>query len=118
METTMTNVEQILLDAEQAGREAAETCVPNPMVVQSQTQSYFVSEGLCGFAWVTIRPARGAFVSFLKKRQYGSPGYNGGYQIWVSDYGQSYARKLAYANAFAKSLQENGVVAVADGRLD
>ncbi len=35
----------------------------------------------CGFANVSVRPARGKFVSFLKKADIGDSGWNGGYRI-------------------------------------
>lgn len=85
-----------------------------------------IMEGPCGFAWVTIRPARGAFVNFLKARGVGHSGYYGGYQISTNviereanvDFGQSYERKMAAAEAFAATLQTWGINAVAEGRLD
>ena len=37
----------------------------------------------CGFAWVKINPARGKFVSFLKKHNIGNTdSYYGGYMIY------------------------------------
>ena len=85
-----------------------------------------VMEGLCGFAWVTIRPARGKFVTFLKGIEIGRPGYYGGYEISTNvieretgvNFGQSYERKMAAAEAFAATLQAWGINAVAEGRLD
>lgn len=85
-----------------------------------------VMDGLCGFAWVTIRPARGAFVNYLKARGIGNKGYYGGYQISTYEieketgvnFGQSYERKMEAAEAFAQMLQVWGINAVAEGRLD
>ena len=39
----------------------------------------YVLDGLCGYAWVNISPARGAFVNYLKSREIGRKGYYGGY---------------------------------------
>ena len=39
----------------------------------------------CGFANVKIRPARGKFVSFLKKQEIGDNAYNGGWRISYYD---------------------------------
>ena len=39
----------------------------------------------CGFANVSIHPARGRFVSFMKKADIGSKGYQGGYRISYYD---------------------------------
>jgi hypothetical protein len=85
-----------------------------------------VMEGPCGFAWVTIRPARGAFVKFMKSIDKGRNGYYGGYEISTNvieretgvNFGQSYERKMAAAEAFAETLQAWGINAVAEGRLD
>ena len=39
----------------------------------------------CGFANVSIHPARGKFVSFMKKADVGDKGYGGGYRISYYD---------------------------------
>lgn len=78
----------------------------------------YILDGLCGFAWVTIKPARGAFVNYLKNRKVGSNGYYGGYEIWVREFGQSVDRKAAFAGAFAEVLNKYGISAYAGSRLD
>lgn len=78
----------------------------------------YILDGLCGFAWVTIKPARGAFVNYLKGRKVGSNGYYGGYEIWVREFGQSVDRKAAFAQAFADVLNKYGISAYAGSRLD
>lgn len=121
---------RIYKEADAAGSAAAEAAVPTPMIVGTPTtplgndidfkkQTYFVSEGACGFAWVKIFPARGAFVTYLKKAGIGSTNsYEGGYDIWVSGYGQSVTRKEAYAQAFAAVLKSYGINAYGQSRLD
>lgn len=121
---------RIYKEADAAGHEAATTVVPTPMIVGTPTtvlgndidykkQTYFVEGGVCGFAWVKIFPARGAFVNYLKSIKVGSTnGYEGGYDIWVRGYGQSVTRKAAYAGAFAQVLQKYGIKAYGDSRLD
>lgn len=105
--------------ANQAGVDAGNCFNPNPMIVAGGSKSYYVSEGMCGFAWVRIKPARGKFVSWLKKNGIGrSDSYGGGYVIWISGFGQSYERKLACAEAMAKVMEENGINAYAESRLD
>jgi hypothetical protein len=79
---------------------------------------WYEDEGVCGFAWVTVRPATTGFARWLLKSKRARVGYHGGAQIWVHDFGQSMARKEAYARAFAKVLVEAGYSAVADSRLD
>ena len=78
----------------------------------------YVLDGLCGFAWVNIKPARGAFVNYLKSRNVGSKGYYGGYEIWVREFGQSVDRKAAFARAFADVLAKYGINASVGSRLD
>lgn len=78
----------------------------------------YILEGLCGFAWVNISPARGAFVNWLKAQEIGSKGYYGGYEIWVREFGQSVDRKAAFAGAFAKVLNKYGIDAYGQSRLD
>jgi len=121
---------RIYKEADAAGSAAAEAAVPTPMIVGTPTtplgndidfkkQTYFVADGLCGFAWVKIFPARGVFVTYLKKAGIGSTnGYEGGYDIWVRGYGQSVTRKEEYAQAFAKVLNSYGINAYAQSRLD
>jgi len=78
----------------------------------------YVLEGLCGFAWVNVSPARGAFVNYLKSIDAGHKGYYGGYEIWVREFGQSVDRKSAFAGAFAGVLRKYGINASAGSRLD
>lgn len=78
----------------------------------------YILEGLCGFAWVNISPARGAFVNYLKSIDAGSKAYYGGYEIWVREFGQSVDRKSAFARAFARVLNSYGINASAGSRLD
>ena len=78
----------------------------------------YVLDGLCGFAWVTVSPARGAFVNWLKSQGIGSKGYYGGYEIWVREFGQSVDRKSAFAGAFADVLRKYDISAYSGSRLD
>ena len=78
-----------------------------------------MSDGVCGFAWVNIKPARGKFVKFLKDNNIGrKDSYYGGWTVWVSDFGQSVTRKENYARAFAKVLGDYGITAYSMSRLD
>ena len=115
--------------ASTAGVRALEACKPMPMVVGSPSTplgndidpkqpTYFVEGGVCGFAWVTIFPARGSFVSYLKSKGIGSKGYRGGWEIWASVGGQSMQRKEAWARAIAEVLRESGLKAYAGSRMD
>lgn len=120
----------LYMGANDAGEQAAEACTPRPMVVGTPSTpsgndldpdkpQYLVEGGVCGFAWVNIRPARGSLVAHLKAVGVGrTDSYYGGYTVWVSGYGQSLARKMAYARAFAGILREAGLDARAHSRMD
>ena len=126
----MKTPQEIYTEAHSAGMAAGHGCTPTPMVVGTPTtplgddidytkDTYYVSDGLCGFAWINIKPARGKFVTWLKKASIGrTDSYYGGYTIWVSEFGQSVARKENYARAFAKVLGDNGITAYNMSRLD
>jgi hypothetical protein len=79
----------------------------------------------CGFAWVTIKPARGAFVNQLKKDNIGSNGVYGGWRISIYDIidlpprlSQSMELKEIGARAYAEALRAHGVKAFAESRPD
>jgi hypothetical protein len=74
----------------------------------------------CGFAWVKIKPARGAFVKFCKKHGIGDNGSHGGWEIWspFSYNGQSMDLKEAGAKAFADVLKSHGITAWMQSRAD
>lgn len=67
---------------------------------------YYVSSGVCGFAWVVVKGARGLLRSELLEHGF-RPHYGGGLCLWISDHGQSYDRKKAHADEFADSLRES-----------
>lgn len=111
-----------------AGVEAANACVPTPMVVTQHANPFdtrsavlfrdVVSDGVCGFAWVVIKPATSRFARWLKDRRLARTGYGGGVHIWISDYNQSMQRKEAHARAMARVLEMSGINAYADSRMD
>lgn len=125
---TPAEAEKVYNDAHEAGLAAGANLTPTPMIVEEREnpwddnskvkRSYSVPQGVCGFAWVTIRPANSSYGNWLKKNGKATKAYDGGLQIWVKGFGQSYEKKSAYATAFAKVLRENGIEAQADGRLD
>ena len=115
-------VSELLKQAEAAGLKAGLEVSTNPVFYKdTKTGQVFDSaEGMCGFAWVNISPARGKFVNYLKKIGKGHKSYHGGWDYWVSsqELGQSITRKEAYAQAFAKVLKEWGINCYASSRLD
>ncbi len=132
--TTLTikkaSVDEIYREAYEAGLKAGKEVQVTPMIVGTETspfsniidetkQTYFVEGGVCGFAWVKIRPARGKFVQWLKEQNIGSKdNYEGGYTIWCHEFGQSLTRKEAFVGAFAKVLREYGIDAYGQSRID
>ena len=121
--------EKLLERAHLLGMDAGRDSTPTPMVVGSPStplgkdidyskKTYFVEGGVCGFAGVVIKPARGKFVSYLKSLDMGYNHYYGGYYVPVRVFGQSLARKEAYADAFAKALSEAGMSCYVDSRMD
>lgn len=119
--------------AHNSGMEAARNCVPTPMVVSSHSnplddsspvvESYYVPQGPCGFAQINFKGNTG-FARWAKKENLCDKSYSGGYYIWVGGQleefsgTQSMEIKEAYARAFAKVLNENGVKAYSSSRLD
>ena len=126
---------EILVEASESAEHAVKACRPTPMVVGSPTtpfgdeideskETWFVSGGVCGFASVVIKPARGKVVAELKKRKIGSAHYGGGYsfsswQVAPSiKFDQSYERAIAAARGAVEVLQQYGVTAYVDARID
>ena len=121
--------EKLLERAHLMGMDAGRRVGVTPMVVGTPTElfgneidwdksTYHVSDGVCGFAGVVIKPARGKFVSYLKSLGMGYKHYYGGWYVSVREFGQSMTRKEAYADAFAKVLTEEGMRCYVDSRMD
>jgi hypothetical protein len=121
----------VYAEAYAAAMEACNSAVPVPMIVGQAKGLFgneivpgtaeFVSDGVCGFAWVHITPARGPFVSWCKKRGPHPIGYTssyGGYDISMRMGNQSMQRKEAAGLAFAKVLNKYGINAYMASRMD
>jgi hypothetical protein len=126
---TKLDYQAIYDEAERAGIGAGLGITPEPMIVYEAHgltdtpikggKEWFVEGGVCGFAWVNIKPARGGFVAWLKAQGIGRlDGYQGGWTIWIGDYGQSMERKHAHAAAFVTVLKNYGINAGAYARMD
>jgi hypothetical protein len=80
----------------------------------------------CGFASVTIYPARGRLVSWLKDNKIGSNGYRGGWRISSYDVmkghpycsTQSMSIKEEACEAFRDELRKYGLTVYAESRAD
>ena len=80
----------------------------------------------CGFANISIHPARGPFVSWCKKMEIGSTGYGRGYRISYYDFmnghqynhTQSLDIKEVAMNAVSSYFKSLGITAYAESRAD
>ena len=116
--------------AHQAGMVAGTGHTPEPMYLVERENPFDdnspvihayepVMDGVCGFAWVNVKPGTSRFARWIRNTNHGrSDDYYGGTTVWVRYFNQSYERKLAYAEAFAEVLKEAGIRAYAHGRLD
>lgn len=91
--------------------------------------TYFVSDGVCGFAWVNAKASATEgrqFLNWLKGSVKSSKplsevldrgvlndpridSYYKGVSVWVGGFGQSMQKKEAYGQAFARVLNESGI---------
>lgn len=117
----MTNYAAIWAEADVAGLSAARACQTTPMVVVSLTDPRqpheYVPDGPCGFAWVTV-PGNTSFGRWAKKHGLMTKAYPKGLMHWVRVGQQSIQIKEAYARAFATILNEHGIPATWNSRLD
>ena len=81
----------------------------------------------CGFANVSIHPAKGRFVNILKKAGIGSNGYRGGWRISYYDVmpqdheyrgTQSMSIQEVATEAFRDELRKYGLTVYAESRAD
>ena len=119
----MSKEQKIYNEAHEAGIKAGMRSTPEPMTVRytdrdGNIRRDTINEGVCGFAYVWIKPARGKFVKFLKDNRIGYSSYEGGYKVSVHEFNQSMERKLAYAKAFCEVLDSYKIKAYSQSRLD
>lgn len=116
-------------EADKAGQAAAEVCTPTPMCVVERANPLDDSSpivkayepvmgGICGTAYVTIRPGTSAAAKYAKAEYGAFKAYYGGVQFSVNGYGQSVEKSLAYAGAFAGVLQGAGIKAYTDSWIN
>ena len=81
----------------------------------------------CGFANVSIHPARGRFVTFMKKAGVGDNGFRGGYRISYYDimpkdhpfsHTQSMSIREVACDAFRDELVKYGLTVYSESRAD
>lgn len=107
--------ETVYNEAHKAGLEAGNKSKPTPMVVQQHSdmlddnspvkKEWFVEGGVCGFAWIEIRPSNSTFGKWLKDtKRGGHSDYDHCIIVSCHEFGQSMQRKEAYCHAFVKAL--------------
>jgi hypothetical protein len=127
----MANMEHAALfdRAHAAGMAAGEAAKPMPMVVVQHAnplddsspvvrQYAPVMDGICGSAYVVVRPGTCSFARWLKANKGAYKAYYGGMQMGVHHFGQSYERKMAYAQAFCGVLEQAGIKAYTDSWIN
>ena len=117
----------LFAQAHAAGMTAGVKAVPTPMTVYEADvltgeptpdgQSWFVADGMCGFAWVSFA-GNTPWGRWAKANGKATKAYPTGLWVWVGEFNQSVARKEAYARAFAGVLTAAGIKAYAGSRLD
>lgn len=129
--------EKVFAEASAAYQKAFDGAIPQAMVVGSPSSPlgndidpskpvYYVSEGVCGFAWVHFSNGRGNFAKFMKEKKGGYNSYYGkGYEVWSSDFGrddqkrsQSMERKVAGCRAAVEVFRSYGIEANVQSRMD
>lgn len=111
--------ENVTMQAHNAGMLAVQSTQCPTMIVRDTCtgKTWEVPEGPCGFAYVTLRKSNTSFAIWAKKKGIFQKGYSGT-QLWVSDFNQSVTLKSAYAQAYARVLNENGIECYPGSRLD
>lgn len=136
------DMKALIARAGEAGEAAFRGAVPTPMVVYTPRDVmgsltggddggadpsqpiYGVSEGICGTAWVNVKPGGSRFARYLLSEGMARrDSYAGGvamstWKVCGDRYSQSYARWDAAATAIAKVLREAGIEAWAQSRID
>ena len=99
-------------EAKADGYVAGQDAIPTPMIVEGYEHEP-VMGGACGFAWVNFSMKKGLGRKFgrwlIDNGHAHKDSYYGGCTIWVSEHGQSMARKEAHAHAMAQTLQRVGI---------
>jgi len=112
-------------NAEAAGQLAVSAMSVNPMIVEQPGRSYYVADGVCGFAWVDITPKNKGNTTLGKQERkilecagFRKDWTGKKYNLWISGFNQSMQKKEAYAHAYAEVLRKAGLNAYAGSRMD
>jgi hypothetical protein len=109
---------KIYFEALEAGMAAGSAPLAiEPMVLSDGKTTYFVADGVCGFGWVHFSGGT-SFGKWAKKLGFARSDYPTGLAISSKLMTQSMARNEAFADAFAKVLNANGIPATSRSRID
>lgn len=119
----------IYREADLAGHEAVQKLEVVPMIVSQHknplddnskiVKSWYISDGVCGFATIWIKPANSQFAKYLVKNGKARKSeYQSGVYIYIGEFNQSLQKKEAYGRAFAGVLVKNGINAWCESRMD
>ena len=121
-------LQDIYQQAHEHGNLAVKMAFVTPMVVQQRenplnddsrvVREYFINDGVCGFANVIVKPANSKFAKFLVANGLGRKSFSGGVSMSIRDFNQSLQKKEAYAHAFSRVLNDYGINAYAESRMD
>lgn len=115
---TATEMRYLYHEGQRIGNIAGKNEVPEAMIVEGYENDP-ISDGVCGFAWVNIKPGTSRFARWLVRNGYArKDSYYGGITIWIHEHRQSMTRKAAHASTFARWLRDNGINAVSMSRMD
>ena len=85
-------------------------------------RSWYVSEGVCGFAWVVVKPATSSFAKWLARKEIGYKAYDGGWVLpmhhFIAGMSQSLERAEAASYAVAQELRKHNINCFATSRMD
>ncbi len=115
--------------AHQAGMQASRDARPEPMVVAQHAnvlddsspvvKTWDAPEGVCGFAWLVIRPGTQGFARWINRNNKGkSSTYHQGTMVFAGGRTQSMERNQAYVRAFGKVITDAGIKCQSYSRMD
>ena len=126
MATPTYNPSDVHIEAHLAGMAALEATTPVPMTVSDDPtytkpeniKSYYVPEGVCGFAWIEKIRANSKMGKWLIDREVGRKSSEGGVTIWCRYGNQSLELKSAYIGAYSGVLTKYGIKHYTGSRMD
>jgi hypothetical protein len=111
-----------MLELHEEAQAAAQKAVDEAIQKYGENNSAFL---YCGFAWAVIKPARGPFVTALKRAGVGSSGTYGGWRISAYDMfnlppklSQSMELKEIGVRAYCDALKQHNIPISSHSRAD